>query len=111
MKIKHFAKSPLLETLVKCLFLLQYEHILRILIKRGGTSVRVGLIKSMERNSVLDMMYVAKDGSISKRRIKVIQVDDVSFRAYCYLRKSNRTFEIDNILALVPVTSRERIVV
>jgi predicted DNA-binding transcriptional regulator YafY len=78
--------------------------------KEEGTDVRVELIKSMERNHVLDMMYMAKDGAISKRRIKVIQVGEVSFRAYCYLRKSNRTFKIDNILALVPVTSRERMV-
>jgi len=54
---------------------------------------------------------MAKDGAISKRRIKVMQVGEVSFRAYCYLRKSNRTFKIDNILALVPVTSRERMVI
>ena len=73
--------------------------------------MRIELIKSMERNHVLDMMYMAKDGAISKRRIKVLQVGEVSFRAYCYLRKSNRTFKIDNILALVPVTSRERIVI
>jgi predicted DNA-binding transcriptional regulator YafY len=73
--------------------------------------VRIELIKSMERNYILDMMYMANDGAISKRRIKVMQVGEVSFRAYCYLRKSNRTFKIDNILALVPVTSRERIVV
>jgi predicted DNA-binding transcriptional regulator YafY len=78
--------------------------------KEEGTDVRMELIKSMERNHVLDMMYMAKDGAISKRRIKVIQVGEVSFRAYCYLRKSNRTFKIDNILALVPVTSRERMV-
>ncbi len=73
--------------------------------------MRIELIKSMERNYILDMMYMAKDGAISKRSIKVMQVGEVSFRAYCYLRKSNRTFKIDNILALVPVTSRERIVV
>ena len=73
--------------------------------------MRVELIKSMERNYILDMMYMAKDGAISKRRIKVMQVGEVSFRAYCYLRKSNRTFKIDNILALVPVTSRERMVI
>lgn len=73
--------------------------------------MRVELVKSMERNYILDMMYMAKDGAISKRRIKVMRVGEVSFRAYCYLRKSNRTFKIDNILALVPVTSRERMVI
>ncbi|PID03756.1 transcriptional regulator [Sporosarcina sp. P2] len=73
--------------------------------------MRIELIKSVERNYILDMIYMSKGGAISKRRIKVMQVGEVSFRAYCYLRKSNRTFKIDNILALVPVTSRERMVV
>ncbi|MBO0601368.1 transcriptional regulator [Sporosarcina sp. E16_3] len=73
--------------------------------------MRIELIKSMEWNHVLDMIYMAKDGAISKRSIKILQVGDVSFRAYCYLRKSNRTFKIDNILALVPITSKERIVI
>jgi len=73
--------------------------------------VRVELIKSMEWNYVSDMISAAKDDAIGKRSIKIRQVGDVSFRANCYSRKSNRTFKIDNILALVPVTSRERIVV
>ena len=49
------------------------------------------------------MIYMAKNGQISKRRIRVLQVGEVSFRAYCFLRKSNRTFIIDNVLALVPI--------
>ncbi|MFJ7935967.1 transcriptional regulator [Sporosarcina sp. NPDC096371] len=69
------------------------------------------LVKSVEYGDILEMMYVAKDGSISKRRIKVIQVGEASFRAYCYMRKSKRTFTIDNILALVPVTKKERAVI
>lgn len=73
--------------------------------------MRNELIKSVEWPYILDMIYTAQDGTISKRRIKVEQVGDVSFRAYCYLRNANRTFKIDNILALVPITSRERVVV
>jgi len=73
--------------------------------------VSVELIKKTEWNHVLDMIYMAKDGTISKRSIKILQVGDVSFRAYCYLRKSNRTFKVDNILALVPVISKELIVI
>ena len=65
----------------------------------------------MEYNESLDMMYMAKDGSISKRRINVLQVGEVSFRAYCFLRKSKRTFTIDNVLALVPVITKERAVI
>ena len=65
----------------------------------------------MEWNYILNMMYMARDGTISKRRIQAMQVGEVSFRAYCYLRKSSRTFKIDNILALVSVTLRDRVVV
>lgn len=73
--------------------------------------MRKTLEKSVRYGEVLDMMYMAADGSISKRRIKVIQVGEVSFRAYCYLRKSKRTFTIDNVLALVPIVSNERRVI
>ena len=73
--------------------------------------MRKTLVKSVKYGEVLDMMYLAKDGSISKRRIKVLQVGEVSFRAFCYLRRSKRTFTIDNVLALVPVMNREKGVV
>ena len=73
--------------------------------------MRNQLVRSVEYNEHLDMMYIAADGSISKRRINVLQVGEVSFRAYCYLRKSKRTFTIDNILALVPVHKKERMVI
>jgi len=73
--------------------------------------VRNQLLKSVEYNESLDMMYIAKDGSISKRRIQVLQVGEVSFRAYCFLRKSKRTFTIDNVLALVPIAHKESMVI
>ncbi|KAA0965813.1 transcriptional regulator [Sporosarcina sp. ANT_H38] len=69
--------------------------------------MRNQLVKSAEYNQGLDMMYLAKDGSISKRRINVLQVGEISFRAYCFLRKSKRTFTIDNVLALVPIVHKE----
>lgn len=69
------------------------------------------LVKSVEYGQLLDMVYMAKDGSISQRRIKVLQVGDVSFRAYCFTKESKRTFTIDNVLALVPVVRKESDVV
>lgn len=72
--------------------------------------MREELEKSVRYGEVLDMMYMAADGSISKRRIKVIQVGEVSFRAYCYLRKSKRTFTIEKVLAIVPVIRKERMI-
>lgn len=73
--------------------------------------MRINLMKSMKENDVVDMIYLAKDGAISQRRIKVLQVGEASFRAYCYLRKSNRTFRLDTILALVHVMSKERVAI
>ncbi|MCZ2258287.1 transcriptional regulator [Sporosarcina sp. G11-34] len=72
--------------------------------------MRNQLVKSVKRNESMDMMYMAKNGEVSKRRIKVLQVGEVSFRAYCHLRGSKRTFRIDNVLALVPVIQKERVV-
>lgn len=73
--------------------------------------MRVQLMRSRERNEMADMMYMDKSGAVSKRRIQVIQVGEGSFRAYCYLRRSKRTFTIDNVLALVPVVHKERSVI
>lgn len=73
--------------------------------------MRKQLIKSMKYDEPLDMMYMAASGKVTKRRMQVLQVDDDSFRAYCYLRKSKRTFRIDNVLALVPVIVKESLVI
>ena len=73
--------------------------------------MRTNLINSMERNYRVEIVYLAKDGAVSKRKVKVIQVSDKSFRGYCYLRKSSRTFKYDNILAMMPVIQREQVVV
>lgn len=73
--------------------------------------MRKVLVKSVDYGETLEMIYLSKNGEISKRRIKVLQVGEVSFRAYCFLRKSKRTFTIDNVLALVPIIRKEKDVV
>ena len=73
--------------------------------------MRSQLVKSVRYEESLDMMYMAADGSISKRRITVLYVGEGSFRAFCFLRKSKRTFRMDNVLALVPVTRKESMVI
>ena len=73
------------------------------------------MLKMLERTvrygDLLDMIYVDGKGQISKRRIRVLQIGEVSFRAYCHMRETNRTFTIDNVLALVPVVRKERMVI
>ena len=73
--------------------------------------MREKLEKAVNYGESLDMMYLAKDGSVTRRRINVLQMGDKSFRAYCHLRQSKRTFAIDNVLALVPVIERKRAVI
>ncbi len=73
--------------------------------------MRKTLERAVRYGETLDMMYLAKDGSITKRRINVLQVGDKSFRAFCHLRGSKRTFVIENVLALVPVFVKESLVI
>jgi len=71
------------------------------------------LTKSKTFNEPLDMMYMVASGKVkvTKRRIQVLQVGEDSFRVYCFLRKSKRTFRIDNVLALVPVILKKSMVI
>lgn len=69
------------------------------------------LIKAMQRNQLLDIMYIAKDGVISKRRIKIVKLIGEKFQAYCFTKNAKRTFIIDSVLAVAPVTYKERGVV
>ena len=69
------------------------------------------LIKAMQCNQLVDIMYMAKDRSITKRRIKVIAMTGDTLQAYCFVRHAKRLFKIDSILAVMPVVHRERVVI
>ena len=70
--------------------------------------MREQLIKAMQRNQLLDIMYMAKDGVISKRRIKIVKIIGDKFQAYCFIKHAKRTFFIDSVLAVAPVLYNER---
>ncbi|MGE7021971.1 transcriptional regulator [Solibacillus cecembensis] len=65
------------------------------------------LIKAMQRNQLVDMMYVSKTGEISKRRVKIIKMMGDKFQAFCFTKQAKRTFTVDNVLATVPVAHKE----
>lgn len=73
--------------------------------------MKVQLLKVLERNQLVDMMYISETGEISKRRIKISKITDDSFSAYCFLKHAKRTFKIENVLALIPVIRKDREVV
>ena len=68
--------------------------------------MREKLIKAMQYNQIIDIMYIAKDDTITKRRIKLTKIAYDTVQAYCFTRHAKRTFKIDNILAVYPVISK-----
>ncbi|KEK12651.1 transcriptional regulator [Lysinibacillus fusiformis] len=73
--------------------------------------MREQLIKAMQRNQLVDIMYIAKNGSVTKRRVRVIKIVGDSFQAFCFTRQAKRSFIIKNVLAVTPVFRKEREVV
>lgn len=65
----------------------------------------------MQNNQIVEMIYMKNNGEISKRKVKVLTVEDNTFKAYCFLRNTKRTFKIENVLAYVPLINKERAVV
>lgn len=62
------------------------------------------LLRSIEENIPLEMIYLSDDQQISQRKLLVKEVNDEYIRAYCLLRKQVRTFRKENILSLMPNT-------
>lgn len=70
--------------------------------------MRDKLLKSMQYGQIVDVMYMAKSGEVTKRRLKVLKLFGDSIQAYCFLRNTKRTFLVENVLALVPVEYKEK---
>jgi predicted DNA-binding transcriptional regulator YafY len=73
--------------------------------------VKNSIVKAMQYGRIIDIMYMAKNGEVTKRRIKVLKIYSESFQAYCFLRNTKRTFLIVNVLALIPVERKESAVI
>ncbi|AIF66596.1 WYL domain-containing protein [Terribacillus saccharophilus] len=61
---------------------------------------RAALAKFVEQQ--VTIIYMAKDGSLTKRQVKIERINEASVTGYCYLRKQLRTFRMDRILAIQP---------
>lgn len=65
------------------------------------------LIKAMQYHQLVGLIYVSKTGEITKRRVKIIKITGDKFQAFCFTKHAKRTFIIDNVLAVLPVTYKE----
>lgn len=63
------------------------------------------LIKAMEEQFPLEMIYISSTNKITQRKVLINEVKGSTFRAYCCLRKQTRLFKIDHILSIMPVKS------
>ena len=73
--------------------------------------MKAQILKAFKYQQHIDMMYMANDGSISKRRVKILKVSGESFQAYCFLRREKRTFKMENVLSVRPVIKKDRLIV
>lgn len=53
---------------------------------------------SLELNKPVVIMYMGKNG-ISRRKVKVVRLENDRIYAYCFLRERYRYFIIENILS------------
>jgi len=59
-------------------------------------------INSIKESRPLEIIYISKNGDISKRIIIVKKMSKSHLLAYCFSKNEYRTFYIDRILAALP---------
>ena len=70
--------------------------------------MREQLLKAMKRQQLIDIIYMAKNSAITKRRVKVLKIAGDSAQVYCYTKNAKRTLILEQILAVKPVVLKER---
>lgn len=66
-----------------------------------------GMLESAKQHrTTFEMIYSSKDGQLSQRKIKILQVDNSSILAYCYYRQKVRKFNRNSILSIGPLRKK-----
>ncbi len=58
------------------------------------------LQRYLSSDQLVDIIYLDRSGQITQRRIKLHSVTEDQVKAYCFARRSIRSFSISNILAI-----------
>ncbi|WP_100399605.1 hypothetical protein [Bacillus sp. FJAT-44742] len=56
--------------------------------------------KAMMTNTAITFIYEAKTGELTQRTVEVKKILAGRFVGYCYLRKGERIFKMDNVLSI-----------
>lgn len=67
------------------------------------------LVKCHRENRAAEIIYLDRNGKTSQRKIYINKLDENKVSAYCMMRKQNRVFAIENILAVMPVRKKEAV--
>ncbi|QVY60911.1 hypothetical protein [Cytobacillus gottheilii] len=66
------------------------------------------LMRAAGTGEELEMIYQDHKGNISQRKVKVLTVNEESFHAYCFIRRQQRTFKLNNTLSIAPARKMRR---
>lgn len=55
------------------------------------------------QNQPVEIIYLSKQGSFTRRKIKIWKIENEAVYGYCYLRSEKRKFNTDQILAIQPL--------
>lgn len=73
--------------------------------------MRNEILKYMYKRQLVTIIYISREGELTKRNIMIQQAKNEFFSGYCYYRNQVRTFRYKNVLAIFPVVNRESMVV
>ncbi|MCJ8009475.1 WYL domain-containing protein [Lederbergia wuyishanensis] len=58
------------------------------------------LAESLRSGIKLEMIYLSDKKVVTQRTIKVLAIGESTFKAFCYLRREERLFKLENILSI-----------
>ncbi|RDW15867.1 hypothetical protein [Oceanobacillus chungangensis] len=64
------------------------------------------IMRSKDNKEKIMIFYIDSNNNVAQRIIRVIDINDESIIAFCFLRKKVRTFNHKNILSAGPVRKR-----
>ncbi|MBM7577651.1 transcriptional regulator [Jeotgalibacillus terrae] len=69
------------------------------------------LLQYQQQGYTLKMIYMDKNDQCSERKIKIRNISETSFTAFCLKRGAVRNFQYNSVLSIVPIIKRERMVI
>lgn len=64
------------------------------------------IMRSIQNKEKLEMIYLSSDNRVSQRVVRVLKLNDDMIMAYCYTKRTIRTFKLENILSVGQVRKR-----